>query len=365
MVKFGNLKRNYLSIKDEINEAVMRVLEKGWFVLGEEGTKFEEEFSNFCGKEFGVGVNSGTDALKLALKAINIQQGDEVITVPNTAIPTVMAIIEAGAKPVFVDVGEDYLIDVSKIENAITPKTKAIMPVHLYGQVCEMKTILRIAERNNLKVIEDCAQAHGAEYKGKRVPIGNIGCFSFYPSKNLGAYGEGGMIITNEEKVCEKLKLLRNYGQSSRYDAKILGLNSRLDEVQAAILRVKLKHLEGWNEQRRKYAQKYNQNLNEIIKIPKENLFNKHVYHLYVIALKNRKEIMENLKREGIDTGIHYPIPLHLQEAFNYLNYKAGDFPVAEKNSKEILSLPIFPELEESEISEVCEKLNGVLQSYL
>ena len=210
MVKFGNLKRNYLSIKDEINEAVMRVLEKGWFVLGEEGTKFEEEFSNFCGKEFGVGVNSGTDALKLALKAINIQQGDEVITVPNTAIPTVMAIIEAGAKPVFVDVGEDYLIDVSKIENAITPKTKAIMPVHLYGQVCEMKTILRIAERNNLKVIEDCAQAHGAEYKGKRVPIGNIGCFSFYPSKNLGAYGEGGMIITNEEKVCEKLKLLRN-----------------------------------------------------------------------------------------------------------------------------------------------------------
>lgn len=354
MIALGDLKRNYFKIYEEIDSVIKDVLEKGWFVLGKQGELFEKEFAGYCGRSYGIGVNSGTDALKLVLKAIGIKKDDEVITVPNTAIPTAMAIVEAGAKPVFVDVGEDYLIDASKIENVITPKTKVIMPVHLYGQACDMDAISEVAKKNNLFVIEDCAQAHGAEYRGMKVPIGDAGCFSFYPSKNLGAFGEGGMIVTNNKELSDKLKLLRNYGQSTKYDADILGSNSRLDEIQAAILRVKLKYLHEWNEQRRKIASKYNSNLKEIVKTPLENPLAKHVYHLYVIRTEKRNFVLEELKKRGIGTGIHYPIPLHLQKAFKYLGYKKGDFPIAEKFSEEILSLPMFPELTGKEVEKIC-----------
>ena len=354
MIALGDLKRNYFKIYEEIDLVIKDVLEKGWFVLGKQGELFEKEFAEYCGRSYGIGVNSGTDALKLALKAIGIKKDDEVITVPNTAIPTAMAIVETGAKPVFVDAGEDYLMDASKIEGAITSKTKVIMPVHLYGQACNMDAILEVAKKNNLFVIEDCAQAHGAEYRGMKVPLGDVGCFSFYPSKNLGAFGEGGMIVTNNKELSDKLKLLRNYGQSTKYDADTLGSNSRLDEIQAAILRVKLKYLDEWNEQRRKLASKYNSNLKEIIKTPLENPLTKHVYHLYVIRTEKRNFVLEELKKRGIGTGIHYPIPLHLQKAFQYLKYKKGDFPIAEKFSEEILSLPMFPELTVEEVEKVC-----------
>ncbi len=357
MVEFGNLKLNYLRLKKEIDKATKEVFESGWFVLGKQVEEFEKEFSDYCGKKFGVGVGSGFDALNLALKALNIGKGDEVITIPNTAIPTVAAICASGATPRFVDVKEDYLIDVEKIEQTITEKTKAIMPVHLYGRVCDMEKILEIAEKYNLKVIEDCAQTHGAEFKGKKVPIGEIGCFSFYPSKNLGAYGDGGMIVCEDEKLKEKLKFLRNYGQVDKHRVFFHGINSRLDELQAAILRKKLGRLEEDNEKRGKIAEKYNLNLKGV-KVPVENPLTKSVYHLYVIRSENRDELMKHLKEQGIGCAIHYLIPLHLQEAYKFLGYKEGDFPVAEKISKEILSLPIYPELKEGDIERVCGAVN-------
>jgi len=354
MIPFGNLKKHYVSIKQDIDETIFRVLNRGWFILGEEVEKFEKEFSNFCGKKYGVGVGNGTDALILALKALNIGEGDEVITVPNTAIPTVSAIISTGAKPRFVDIGEDYLIDVKKIEKAINENTKAIIPVHLFGQACDMDPIIKISERYNLAIIEDCCQAHGAEYKGKRVPISDIGCFSFYPSKNLGGFGDGGMILTDYESLYNKLKMMRNYGQSDKYHAESQGQNTRLDELQAAILRTKLRYLNGWNEKRRKYASLYSSLLKDTkIDTPIENKGKNHIYHLYVIRSKERDKLQEYLKSKGIGTAIHYPIPLHLQKAYKYLGYKEGDFPLSEKYQKEILSLPIYPELTEEEIKEV------------
>lgn len=363
MIPLADLKRNYLEINEEIDLSIKEVLEKGWFILGGQGELFEKEFAEYCGKQFGVGVNSGTDALELALKSLNIKQGDEVLTAVNTAIPTAMAIIGAGATPVFVDIKEDYLIDVTKIEEKITEKTKAIIPVHLYGQSCDMDKIFEISGKNNIPVIEDCCQAHGAEYKGKKVPIGNVGCFSFYPSKNLGAFGEAGMIVTNNKEVSDKLKLLRNYGQSTKYHADIIGKNSRLDEIQASILRTKLKHLDKGNEKRKELAELYNSKLKEITITPKENENNKHIYHLYVIRVKDRDLFAEELKKRDIGIGIHYPIPLHLQKAFQYLNYKQGDFPIAEKLSKEILSLPMFPELKQEEVEKVCDEINNVLKT--
>jgi len=357
MIPFVDLKQQHEMMREEILESFNRVCyENSSFILGKELEAFEREFADYCGKKFGVGVNSGTDALELALRALNVGEESEVITSANTSIPTVMAIISVGAKPVLVDVGEDYLMDVNLIEKAITEKTRAIIPVHLYGQACDMEPILDLAKKNNIEVIEDCCQAHGAEYKGKKVPIGDLGCFSFYPTKNLGALGDAGIIVTNSEAVNEKLKLLRNYGQSDRYHAKIIGRNTRLDEMQAAILRAKLKHLEEFNNLRRSNALTYTSLLGGIVKTPRE-ISSKHVYHLYVIRTEKRDELAEYLKSKGIGTMIHYPIPIHMQKAFCYLGYNKGDFPNSEKFAEEILSLPMFPGLKESQIAEVSKAI--------
>ncbi|MEN9625894.1 MAG: hypothetical protein RL557_222 [archaeon] len=354
-----DIKRQHESLKQELHEVSSRVIFKNcFFILGEEKKLFEQEFAAFCNRKFGIGLNSGTDALFLALKALNIQKGDEVIVPTNTAVPTIMAIEAAHAKPVLVDVNEDYLINVEEIEKKITPNTKVIMPVHLYGNPCDMDSIIAIAQKYNLKIIEDCCQAHGAEYKGKKVPFTDIGCFSFYPTKNLGALGDAGMVITDDEQLKNKLVLLRNYGQENRYHATIHGINSRLDELQAAFLRVKLKNLDSFNEKRKKLALLYNQLLYSLpIKIPQ--LHQGHVSHLYVIRTDKRDELMNYLKEKNIFTQIHYPIPIHMQKAFSYLNHREGDFPKAEKFAQEIISLPMYPELTEEEVKTVCREIGN------
>ena len=359
MIPFVDLKIQYDSIKDEIDEAIQNVLNNTSFIMGEELKKFEIEFARFCDVKYAIGVANGSDALILALRACGIGKGDEVITVPHTFISTAEAITHIGGKIVFVDIDpKTYTIDVSKIEDKITKKTKAIIPVHLYGQPSDMRPIMELAKEYNLKIIEDAAQAHGAEYKGKKVgSIGDVGCFSFYPGKNLGAYGDAGMITTNSKEIVKRVKLLRNHGRiTKKYEHEIEGYSSRLDNLQAAILRVKLKYLNQWNDMRRKNARKYNGLLNNIggIITLYEADYAKHVYHLYVIRAEGRDKLREELKSKGIATGIHYPIPLHLQPAYNYLGYKRGDFPIAEECSKEILSLPMFAELRENLIIEIC-----------
>ena len=359
MIPFVDLKAQYDSIKDEIDEAIQNILNNTSFIMGEELKEFEEEFAKFCDVKYAIGVANGSDALILALKACGIGEGDEVITVPHTFIATTEAITHVGGEIVFIGINpKTYTIDVSKIEEKISDKTKAIIPVHLYGQPADMDSILKIAKKYNLRIIEDAAQAHGAEYKGEKVgSIGDVGCFSFYPGKNLGAYGDAGMITTNDGEIAEKVKLLRNHGRiTKKYEHEIEGYSSRLDNLQAAILRVKLSHLNKWNESRRRNAKKYNELLSNIdgIITPYEADYAKHVYHLYVIRVKDRDRSREELKSKGIATGIHYPIPLHLQRAYNYLGYKNGDFPVTEKASQEILSLPMFAELNEEQIVKIC-----------
>lgn len=362
MIPFVNLKKQYYSIKDEIDQAIKEVLEGGWFILGENVEEFEKEFANYCGAKFGIGVGSGTEALHLALLACGIGQGDEVITVPNTVVPTICAISFANAKPVFVDIDpQTYTIDISKIEQRITIKTKAILPVHLYGHPADMDPILEIAKRYNLKVIEDASHAHGAEYKNKKVgSIGDAGCFSFYPTKNLGSYGDGGIVIINDEKIAKKVRLLRNYGQIKRDKYLIKGYDSRLDEIQATILRVKLKKLDEWNESRRENAKVYDRLLNKNkLGLPVEKNYAKHVYYLYVITYKFRDKLQEFLKSKGIETLIHYPAPVHLQKAYKDLGYKRGNFPVTERFAEEIVSLPIYSELEKNQIETIAEAINS------
>lgn len=358
-VPFVDLKRQYASIKEEIDEAIQNVLDKTAFIMGEYVKNFEDNFAKFCGVKHAIGVSSGTSALYLALLGVGIKPGDEVITVPNTFIATSEAISHAGAKVKFCDIdAETYNIDVSKIK--ITDKTKAIIAVHLYGQMAEMDALMDFAEDNNLKIIEDSAQAHGAEYKGKRSgSIGDVGCFSFYPGKNLGAYGDAGMVTTNDSAIAEKIRLLRDHSRSEKYVHKIVGFNHRIDALQCAILNVKLKYLDAWTDSRRKNAELYNKLISKVdgIITPVEKKYNKHVYHLYVIRTKKRYELQKCLKSQGISTGIHYPIPLHLQPAYSYLKYKKGDFPVTEKCSEEILSLPMFAELTKEEIEYVVEKI--------
>lgn len=351
----------YKSIKKEIDSTIQKVLKSGWFILGKELESFEKEFAKFNDSKYSVGVNSGTDALHLSLRALNVKQGDEVITVPNTAIPTISAISLTGAKPVFVDIHkESYNLNPNKLERAITKRTKAIIPVHLYGQSADMDPILKIAKKHNIPIIEDCAQSHGAIYKGKKTGnFGIAGCFSFYPSKNLGAYGDAGLITTNNRGMYEKLVLLRNYGQKDRYFHTEKGTNSRLDEMQAAVLRVKLKHLNKWNEKRRKIAKIYTEGLKNIL-TPKEMNYSKHVYHLYVIRTKHRERLIDHLKKNKVGTQIHYPIPAHLQKAYYGLNIKRGAFPVAEKCAKEILSLPLYPELKETEVRSIIKLINNL-----
>jgi len=363
MIKFVDLKSQYLSIKKEIDSAVAQVLDSTHFILGENVSNFEKEFAHYCNAKFSVGVNTGTSALHLALLAKGIGRGDEVITVPNTFIATCASISYTGAVPRFADIDKDTCtMSPRALEKAITPKTKAIIPVHLFGQPANMKEILEIAEKHNLIVIEDACQAHGAQHHGKKVPVSDIGCFSFYPGKNLGAYGEGGAVVSNNSEFIEKIKAYRDHGQMNKNIHKFIGYNYRLEEIQAAILKVKLRHLDKWTEMRRKNAKLYNEALkNSDVIAPTKAPFNRHVYHLYVIRAKNRQKLVEHLNSKGIQTGIHYPIPVHMQEAYSSLGYKKGSFPVAEEYADEILSLPMFPELKAEEISEVA---NAITEFY-
>lgn len=362
MIPFVDLKSEYALISEEVAPAIQRVLESGWFIFGEELEGFEKEFSQYIGAKYGVGVNSGSDALFLALKALGIGEGDEVITVSHTFISTVDAIGRNGTKPVFVDIDPDtYCIDVTKIEQAITDKTKAILPVHLYGHPANMDPIMEIARKYNLFVIEDACQAHGTEYKGKKVgSIGDLGCFSFYPAKNLGAYGDGGMIVTNNKELADKLRMLRNYGQPQKHYHDFVGVNSRLAEIQAAILRVKLKHLDEWNESRRKVANLYNECLESFgVIIPVEKKYAKHVYHLYVIRCKERDKVKQYLLKNGIQTQVHYPIPVHKQKAYSDSGGNA-QLPITEKICSEILSLPIYPSLKDKELEYIANTIKGL-----
>jgi len=363
MIPFNNFKRHYLNLKPGIDNAVKEVMESGWFILGEKGVEFENAFSTFCGVKYGIGVASGTNALQLALLACGVEEGDEVITVANTAIPTVSAITSAQANPVLIDIAPTtYTMDPGEIEKVITNKTKVIMPVHLYGQCADMEPILEVARKCDLKIIEDCAQAHGAVYRGKKAgSMGDAAAFSFYPTKNLGAFGDAGMVVTDNPEIGEKVKLLRNYGQKQRYHHIIKGTNSRLDEIQAAILLVKLKYLDKWNERRREIAEKYTHNFKDLdIICPLEAKNRKHVYHLYVIRVNDRDNFQRKLKLSGVETLIHYPIPIHLQDAYNELRYASVRLRNTEIVSKEIVSLPIYPELTDEEINII---INSVIDS--
>jgi len=362
-----DLKRQYASIQQEMDEKISGVLKSTAFILGPEVREFEKDFSAFCGTEHAVGVSSGTEALSLALLALSVGRDDEVVTTPNTFIATAGAISHVGAQPVLVDVDpESYNIDASLVEGAITKRTKAIIPVHLYGQPSEMEAILQVAKRHNIKVIEDACQAHGAEYRGRRVgSFGDIAAFSFYPGKNLGAYGDGGAVVTDKGELAERIRLLRDHGSPKKYYHEIIGYNSRLDEIQAAVLRVKLRYLNEWNEKRRGNARVYNEYLKDLVNkgsvvTPKEMSWAKHVYHLYVIQVEDniRDKLIEHLNARGIGAQIHYPIPIHLQKAYKHLGYNRGSFPVAEKLAKRIISLPMFPELERQEIEYVAQEVS-------
>lgn len=358
-----DLKAQYNSIKSEINKSLFDVLKNGEFILGENVRKFENEFSRFCGTKYAVGVGNGTDALILALKACGIERGDEIITVANTFIATAEAITINGGKPVFVDICLDtYNIDANKIEKAITRKTKAIIVVHLFGQTADVDPILKIARKHKLLLIEDASQAHGAKYKNRIAgSMGDAGCFSFFPGKNLGAYGDAGIITTNSGKIYKKALILRNHGRMEKYKHEIEGTNSRLDEIQAAVLRVKLRYLNKWNVLRRRNAYIYDKIFKDSdkITIPKKIKNVEPVYYFYVVRVKNRDAVLKKLKKYGVSSGIHYPIPLHLQPAYKYLGYKKGDFPNAEKAAKEILSLPVYPELTIKQIEYIAKKLQA------
>ena len=356
MIFCANPKEQYLSYKDEIDSAIKRVLESGWYILGEEVKKFEKEFADFIGTKYSIGVASGTDALFLALKALDIGKGDEVITVSHTAIATVSAIEECGAKPVLADIEEDYFtIDTEQIEKLITSKTKAIIPVHIYGQPCDMDKILEIAKKYNLFVIEDCAQAHGAKYKNKTVgSIGDIGCFSFFPTKNLGSIGDGGAITTNDERLANKIAMLRLYGWDKDRNTQFSGYNSRLDEIQAAVLRVKLKYLTRDIKRRNNVAKFYEKYLSDLdLILPKVRKECYHAYHLFVIKTDDREKLLQYLKEHQIMPMIHYPRAVHMQKYYkNKIN-----LPVTEKIVESILSLPMYPELKEEEIQYITVKL--------
>jgi dTDP-4-amino-4,6-dideoxygalactose transaminase len=355
-VPFMDLKSQYAAIKDEVLAAVKDVLESANFVLGKEVTAFEEEFAAFSGTQHGIAVNSGTSALHLALLAAGVGPGDEVITVPCTFVATVAAIVYTGATPVFVDVDPvSYTMDTTKIEAAITVRTKAILPVHLYGNPADMDPIVSLARRHNLVVIEDSAQAHAAEYRGRRCgSIGDMGCFSFYPGKNLGAYGEGGLVTTNNQEYAKKIRMLRDWGAERKYEHVLKGFNYRMEAIQGAILRIKLKHLEQWTESRRAHAAAYARELSGSgLMLPEQQHASRHVYHVYAVLTPKRKELMDSLNAQGIQTGIHYPYPIHLLPAHADLGYSLGDFPVSERVAAQELSLPMFPEMTDGHIQAV------------
>ncbi|MBI2084160.1 MAG: DegT/DnrJ/EryC1/StrS family aminotransferase [Candidatus Aenigmarchaeota archaeon] len=357
-----DLKTQYLKLKNDIDTAIQDVIDSTQFIKGKAKEEFEQDFAKFCGSKFAIGCSSCTTALELALRATGIQKGDEVITVANTFTATAASIVHAGALPKFVDIDENtYNINTEHIEQKINDKTKAIIPVHLYGQSCDMDAIKELADKYSLAVIEDCAQAHGAEYKEKRVPVSDIGCFSFFPAKNLGAFGDAGCVVTNDEAIAEKVSMLLDHGRAKgkKYEHDIIGFNYRMANIQAAILNVKLKFLEKFNEQRRKNAKLYNELLSGVknLILPVQADDCKHVFYVYTIRTSKRDQLADFLKQNGISTQIYYPIPLHLQQAYKALGYKEGDLPVTEKVSKEILSIPMYPELTDEQITYVSTKI--------
>ena len=366
-VPYLDLKAQYEPIRGEIAEAIQQVLDKTAFAGGPFVAQFEKEFAAFCGTQFATGVGSGTDALWVALLGLGIGPGDEVITVPDTFIATAEAISWCGAKPVFVDVDPiTYNMDPSKVEAAITPKTRAIIPVHLFGQMANMDPILTIARKRRLFVVEDASQAHGAEYKGRKAgSIGDAGCFSFYPGKNLGAYGEAGAVVTNNEELDKKMRMLRDHGQAKKYFHSLIGWNARMDGIQGAILSVKLRHLEAWTEARRRNAKRYDELLRNVpgITVPVEAPNAKHVYHIYAIRVAERDRLIASLVEKDIHCGIHYPIPVHLLDAYKSLNLGKGSFPVAERSAAEFVSLPMYPELTPAQIDRVAGGIATFLES--
>ena len=367
VVPLVDLKAQYESIRQEIDPAVLRVLGSGSFVQGGAVRHFEQEFAGYAGAAHAVTVNSGTSALHLALLAAGIGPGDEVITVAHTFVATVAAILYAGATPVLVDIDpETFAIDVARIEAAITPRTRAIVPVHLYGHPADMDPIMKIAQARGLTVIEDAAQAHGAWYRDR--PIGGIAdltCFSFYPSKNLGAYGEGGAVTTNRDDYDRSLRMLRDWGCEQKYHHKLKGYNYRLDEIQATILRVKLRHLEGWNQARRDHAAAYTSALaNTSVVPPTEKPWARHVYYVYAVRSEARDDLQRWLKSRGVETGIHYPIPVHMQEAYSDLGYSKGDFPHSELAAEQVLSLPLYPELRPAQLQQAVAAIHEFARSH-
>jgi dTDP-4-amino-4,6-dideoxygalactose transaminase len=363
-VPFVDLKAQHRPLAAEIEAAVHAVFERGDFIMGAAVEQFEAEYAALVGTRHAISVGTGLAAIELALRAFGVGPGDEVITAANTFIATVLAISAVGATPVFADIDRDtYTIDPAAIAAAVGPRTRAIVPVHLYGQPVDLDGVMAVAARHNLLVVEDAAQAHGARYGSQRAgSFGNAAAFSFYPSKNLGAYGDAGMIVTNDDAAAAKLRLLHNYGQRVKYYHSVFGTNSRLDTVQAAVLRVKLPHLEAWNAARRRHAAAYSARLPKSVHTPAEAAKAEHIYHLYVIETANRDRLQQRLRARQIDTGIHYPVPAHLQEACVPLGYKAGDFPVTEAAAARILSLPMYPELTGEQIDYVIEGVADALQ---
>jgi dTDP-4-amino-4,6-dideoxygalactose transaminase len=361
MIPYCDLRAQYKSIKPEIDQAVSRVLESAEFVLGSEVEAFEQEFAKYVGANHAIAMNSGTSALHLALLAAGVGPGTEVITVPFTFVATTAAVVYTGATPVFVDVAPDSLtMDPAQVEAAITPRTRAILPVHLYGQPADLDPLLAIARRHGLRLIEDACQAHGSEYNGRKVgPIGDSGCFSFYPGKNLGAYGEGGLAVTNDPEQARTMRMLRDWGQEQRYHHVLKGFNYRMEGLQGSILRVKLRHLERWTELRRSHAAAYLEVLRHSgLSLPIEASYSRHVFHVFAIRVPEREALQRLLKANGIQSGIHYPVPVHLQPAYADLGYVRGQFPESERAADEVLSLPMYPEMTRTQIDEVC----GVLQ---
>ncbi len=359
-VPFNVLRPQYLKYKKEYDQAVLEALNSGWYILGDKTNSFEKEFSEYVGVKYCVGLNSGLDALILAFKALNISKGDEVIVPANTYIASVLGVTENGATPVFIEPDEYYNMNPLEIEKAITERTKAILPVHLYGQPAKMEEIMTIAEKHKLFVVEDCAQAHGATINRRNIgTFGTINCFSFFPTKNLGAFGDAGAIVTNNEEFAGKVRLLRNYGSVRKYDHAIEGVNSRLDEIQAALLSVKLKHIKELEEERRRVAEKYlNEITNPLIELPKVKEGFTHVWHLFVVQCLERDALQEYLADVGVGTQIHYPVPPHLSGAYKRFGYKRSDFPITEAYAQTILSLPLYNGITEEETDYVVDRIN-------
>lgn len=359
-INFNQLDRGYLKYKDEYDNAAIQTLESGWYIMGEQGKHFENEFSNYIESKYCVGLNSGLDALILAFRALGVGEGDEVIVPANTYIASVLGITENGATPVFVDPDEYYNLDAMKIEEKINNKTKAILVVHLYGQAADMVNIKAISDKHNLYLVEDCAQSHGACFDGKATGLwGDIGCFSFYPTKNIGAFGDCGAVVTNNDELNQKIKLLRNYGSKVKYQNEILGVNSRMDEIQAALLSVKLRHYSELRVERESIANEYLKRIkNPLVTLPIIREKADHVWHLFVVKIDKREKFQEYLNDNGIVTQVHYPIPPHLSEAYKYLGKDEGSFPITENYAKHIISLPIFEGMLNEEIDYVIDIIN-------